>query len=466
MEPRSSVEQAPPAVFRGDRQVRLKGGDPYTRAKFSVFLEELRGDFRDLLYKRRPGTPTPPDFWSVPVQVRLWGGFGDVHVGEETLTTLRLDQHFAIEMEVQLHDRFDEDAFRLAVVRALLLEMVLAPWVENPGGFPLEDDAKLKAPEWIAHGFDQILLHRRGGGSGAFYRGLLESGQTMAPVEIFSLADAASLDPVRLGIFRASAAAMVEALLGQPDGDAGLRGFLGDLGRPAPPATEALLRQHFPAFRELDQGLEKWWALELASLGRRQSLDYLDRAETENLLDEALAIRFDGAPSATPDGTPIATPVERAGWRVFPGFPKSKSKGKAESPAPAAFVGTLDQFDLYLRRDGVRERLSEAHGRLQVLKRSGSPLYRPVFAAYEGGIQRLLKGDTKDLAAEFASIAEMRKKVGETLARAEDYLNHFEAARAPRRSDAFDGYLKTRRALDKAKPKRQDAISRHLDSLE
>src|SRR5690606_19077644 len=133
--------------------------------------------------------------------------------------------------------------------------------------------------------------------------------------------------------------AMVEVLLGQREGDAGLRGLLGDLGRPAPPATEALLRQHFPAFRELDQGLEKWWALELASLGRRQSLDYLDRAGTERLLDEALAIRFDGAPSATPDGTPVATPVGEPGRRGFPGF--LKPKGKAAPPAPEAFVGTL-----------------------------------------------------------------------------------------------------------------------------
>jgi hypothetical protein len=27
----------------------------------------------------------------------------------------------------------------------------------------------------------------------------------------------------------------------------------------------------------MDQGLEKWWALELASLGQQQSFEYLDR---------------------------------------------------------------------------------------------------------------------------------------------------------------------------------------------
>jgi hypothetical protein len=48
-----------------------------------------------------------------------------------------------------------------------------------------------------------------------------------------------------------------------------------------------------------------------------------------------------------------------------------------------------------------------------------------------------------------------------------DYLNFFEATRAPKRSEAFDDYSKMRRALEeKPLPRRNDRITRYLDYLE
>ena len=247
----------------------------------------------------------------------------------------------------------------------------------------------------------------------------------------------------------------------QPDGDLGLRGFLGDLGRPEPLAAEALLRQHFPAFREMDQGLEKWWALELANLGQQQGFEFLSPQETERLLSEALSLRFEA----------VATPVADEG----DGMPEKrgfldwfKAKPKRQAPPPQeAFVGSVDQFESYLKRSGAKERLTTAFDRIQTLKRGGFPLYRPVFTAYERAIARLLKDDTKDLVAEFAAIAETRRKISETLERSRDYLNHFEATRAPRLSGEFDEYFRIREAYDqRVSPRKNDPITRYMDALE
>ncbi|MCB1205665.1 MAG: hypothetical protein KDN18_15490 [Verrucomicrobiae bacterium] len=457
---RSTVEQIPAPEWGEDYQVRVSGGSPRARVQFQVFVNDFREDFRWLLFKLNVNEPTERNRWSIPILVRLWGDPRDVHTGAATRTMIEVgpDRKFLLKLEVKLHDRFDEDEFRLGLLKAFLIEQILAPHVSDPSTFTLDE---VNPPAWIVHGFDQLIRHRRGGSPSSYYRGFLESGQFLKPSELFTINDAEDLDPVRYAIFEASAAAMVEALLDQPDGDLGLRGFLGDLGRPEPLAAEALLRQHFPAFREMDQGLEKWWALELANLGQQQGFEFLSPQETERLLSEALSLRFEA----------VATPVADEG----DGMPEKrgfldwfKAKPKRQAPPPQeAFVGSVDQFESYLKRSGAKERLTTAFDRIQTLKRGGFPLYRPVFTAYERAIARLLKDDTKDLVAEFAAIAETRRKISETLERSRDYLNHFEATRAPRLSGEFDEYFRIREAYDqRVSPRKNDPITRYMDALE
>lgn len=468
---RTSVGSAPAPNWGEDYQARVKGGDPVTRMKFQVFTDDFREDFRSLLFRVRVDkieideirveVPTDRGVWVIPIEVSLWGDVRDVYKGTavRNLVEIGPDQRFLIKLEVKLHDRFEESEYRLGLLRALLIEQILAPYAGNPSSFRLEE---VRPPEWLVYGFDQLIRHRRGGNPSSYYRGFLASGQILKPAELFAVTGAESLDPVRHAIFRASSSAMVEALLDQPSGDVGLRGLLGELGQPGALPVEAILRQQFPAFREMEQGLEKWWALELAALGQQQSFEYLDHQETERLLTEALTLRFDEVPVARPVNEEGQAP-KRSVLDLF----KAKASGGEEAAAPASFVGPVDQFDQYLSKPAAKKQLAGAYDRLQVLKRVGFPLYRPVFVSYEKAIERLVRGNTKDLAAEFASIAEMRTKIHETLLRTEDYLNHFEATRTPRRSGAFDDYMKVRRAFDeRPAPRRNDPISRHLDALE
>jgi hypothetical protein len=82
-------------------------------------------------------------------------------------------------------------------------------------------------------------------------------------------------------------------------------------------------------------------------------------------------------------------------------------------------------------------------------------------------IERLIQKRPKDIDARLAALEEMRTAVYETLVRTEDYMNFYEATRAPQRSQAFDDYMKLRKELDeKPLPKRDDRITRYLDALE
>ena len=455
-ESRTSVEEIAARDWGEDFQIKVTGGQPLTRAMFSANINDLREDFRWLLFKLNIDSPKDRSVWSVPIQVELFGDFVDVYKGDylRTNVQLRPDSRFIIKMEAKLHDGFQEVDFRLELLRALLIEQIIAPFVPAPDAFTLNE---VKVPDWLLHGFDQLISHRRGGSPSAFYKGFLASGQMLKPGEIFAVEGADKLDPVNYAIFRASSAAMVEALLDQPDGDAGLRSLLGDLGRSNPVSFDVLLREHFPAFREMDQGLDKWWALEVASLGQQQGFEFLGREETERFLTDALTVSFDAVATATP----AAEPPKRGL------FDFKKAKNDAPASSSEAFTGTIDQYALYLGRAGAKEQLTASFDRLQKLKRIGFPLYRPVFTAYESVIVKLAKGETRDIDVELKSIEEMRTKIRETLVRTEDYLNYFEATRAPQRSKAFDDYMEMRKSLEaKDPPKRNDRITRYLDALE
>lgn len=453
-ESRSSVVEGSAMDWGEDFQVKVIGGQPRARVMFSSFINDFREDFRWLLFKLNINTPGERSIWSVPIQVELFGDVLDVHQGDylRTKVQLRPDNLFVIRLEVKLHDDFKEAEFRIALLRALLIEHIIAPFAKSPAAFTRNE---VIVPEWLIHGFDQLISHRRGGSPSAFYKGFLASGQMLKPGEIFALSKADELDPVNYAIFRASSAAMVEALLDQPDGDAGLRSLLGDLGRSDAPSLDVLLREHFPAFREMEQGLDKWWALEVATLGQQQGFEFLNREETERLLTDALTVRFEA----------IALPVDEESRRGL--FDFKKPKNETLTPQGEPFTGTIDQYPLYLGRAGAKEQLTASFDRLQKLKRIGFPLYRPVFAAYESVIVKLARGQVREIDAELKSIEEMRTKIRETLIRTEDYLNYFEATRAPRRSEAFDDYMEMRKSLEeKAPPKRNDRITRHLDALE
>ena len=452
---RSSVTDLPEAEWGEDRQIRVFAENPLARVMFDSFANELRDDFREEVLRYRPESKIDRDSWAIPIAVELWGDTVDVFLGDDVRTAIEIrpDNRLRINVSVKLHDGFEEKSVRIELLRSLILDHILAPYASHP---EVIENRAMIAPEWMVHGFDQLIEHKRGGRPSAFYEGVVKSGQMLKPDTLFSLTDPEELDPVSYTIFRTSAAAMVGALLDQPNGDLGLRNLLADLGAAGQSAMAPLLRQHFPAFREIEQGLEKWWVLQIATLGQHQSFEFMSREKTEQWLSEALMVRFEA--EETED-------VEES--KAKGGLFKLFRKAPTAPELVGAFEGSIDQYSEFIGRPGTEERLIQCLRQLQVLKRSGFPLYRPLFDRYEIVIERLGRRKFDGADSELAALAEMRGQIRNTLIQAEDYLNYFEATQAPRRSEAFDDYLKLRKELESnPMPRRHDRISQYLDALE
>ena len=451
---RSSVDDVRRAAEWGESyQIRAFGQNPQARVMFSTFANDIRDSFRSSVYRIRPNGPIVRGGWAIPIAIELWGDARDVYIGEDVINSLELraDNRIVAKISVRMHDEFTERRFRLAVIRALLVDLMLAPYVKDPSFLEGKD---LEVPEWLVHGFDLYIEHRDGGRPSAYFEGILKSGQMLKPEELFDVTDPDSLDPVSYTIFRSSAGAMVAALIDQPEGDHALRTLLGDLPGTGRRAMAPLLRQHFPAFREMDEGMEKWWALQVASFGQQQSFEFMEWDETEHWLNEALRVRWE------PQEAPAAEKSKSGFFNKF----KKKPEQAAADPG---WEGSLENYAEFMKRDGAVEKLDRCYIQLQALKRTGFPLYRPVFDRYCAVIEKIASKKIEGVDAELADLQELRGKIRNTLVQTSDYLNFFEATRAPERSKAFDEYSKMRRELEeKPSPRRNDRITRYLDYLE
>src|SRR5690606_9776930 len=117
--------------------------------------------------------------------------------------------------------------------------------------------------------------------------------------ELFAVSENAfdKLDGATRAAFRVSSGALVMALLEQPQGTDGFRGFLTDVAA-YQGETPVLLRKHFPALNLSETSLSKWWALQLAKMGGLNlATDILTISQTESALADALKLNF-----RTPEG--------------------------------------------------------------------------------------------------------------------------------------------------------------------
>ena len=207
----------------------------------------------------------------------------------------------------------------------------------------------------------------------------------------------------------------------------------------------------------MDQGIEKWWALQLAMLGQQQRTEYLSRAETERLLDEALVFRI--LPSQ--ENEVIFTEKKKEGFlrKIF--------QKTEEEQVKQEFTGTLFDYSKYIGLPGAEDELIQVFGRLQRLKQVGAPLYRPLITVYEEIVEKIGRRDIKEIESLITSAKEMREKINSTMKQTEDYLNYYEATSAPSRSGEFDDYQKLRRQLEsKPPPPANDRIRLYMNYLE
>lgn len=437
-----------------ERQIKVYSKHPLIKAQFDSYSRELRLQMRQMLDLTRV------DEWSVRHEIFLYGTGNDVHSGNDIITSAEINaaDQFTLQIKVRIHDRFKEESFRLALIKMFLIEQMLEAFMENPKTFTTKS---LEPPDWMIHGFDHNLRHKQLGRPSYFYSGFFKTGQLMKVEELMEPHKARGLNAISLEIFRASSAVLVGALCDQKDGGESVRAMLKDLALRPDYEPDSLIRKHFPGFRETGQGIDKWWALQLATMAQQQSFEYFTAEQTEKHLEDAIAVSF--AEVSTPSAS-----AQKANPSLFDKLKgkvgNAKKTGEEDKPA---FKGNLEQYRQFLDRKNANEVILHRQSSLFALKIKAFPLYHDVIDRYAAICSQLIERDLDKIDAEFAELRKMREQIRKSLQHTKDYLNYYEATRSPKRSDAFDSYLKfkesmTRRAL----PPRTDSISTYLDRIE
>jgi hypothetical protein len=420
------------------KQIRVVADDPAARAAFSLFADGLRGEFGAVFGEN-------DEAWAFPIELRVTGSAKDIVEGRSAAIPpieLLPSGQFQLQLAVRLHTRHDQTEVRRELLRILLYEMMLRPHAANPAAF---SGPSLDVPPWLLRGLDELMRHRASGRPSDLYAGIVNSREILSVAKILRQPEQTP-DPVTDSIFAASSAALLSALLAQEGGQAGIRGFLGSLPQQPNPDTEALLRAHFPGLRGSAGALEKWWSLEIASMGQLQAVEFYAPKQTVELLEEALAIQL-----------AAGQPKAAEGFRKF--LPQMKPD--------AAFTGRVHDFSRFSSHEGAKAALEGSRTKLKTLGLRAFPLYRSLLSRYELAVGRLVDGKPRGVEADLKKLDAEREAIGQSLERVADYLNFYEATQAEGRSEAYEQYRRAREQLEKqGRPSRNDRISRYLDALE
>ena len=390
--------------------------DLASRLRLTSVVEETKRSVLAVLGEKKDG-------WKYPIVVnvdRLSSATPGVPVSRVRL--LLVDEGFKVEFDFCLGAPPREVRLEQQLVRSILLEYSYR--AKPPAG---EGAAYAEPPLWLIEGMVEIFHRRDAGSQPDVYKALLESNR--APkLEDLLTQSTGDLDSASLAFYRACSVALVQLLVDLPEGRTRLSDYLRDPDRNNSRIED--LKKHFPALASRGQSLEKWWALSLARLSASERYLGLSLEETDRRITTLLNLQV-----------PLKKGEDPKTFRIdqFKEFLKSRESGLALQQMNAGFLS---------------------------LQPIAYPQLRPVVLDYQKISDDLFHNKTRGIAERIAAAEANRRTVMKRMTDIADYMNWFEATQVTARSTSFDAYLKTASELSAPQPRRQDAISRYLDSVE
>ena len=405
-------------------QFRVFGISPVDRGTFCDFSERMKEDLAKVL--RLKGT------WNYPVVIQLHTQAPVSQPSRFVVSDVRpTAEGFRFQVDVLLAEGFGREEMSAELLRVLLLEKMLEGY---SGSGKITREGRLP-PYWLQSGLLELVRYRQEGTPNDLFSSIVQSNRVL-PIEELLDKDPTSLSSVSRSVFGASAAGLVRALLKMDSGAQRLVAFMEQLPGHAGDQAE-LLKRVFPGLARSRDSLEKWWSLELASMGRPSALDFLDPEETQVRLQEVLTVRYE-------------KPVQ----------------GKL-SPEEEVIchVSDLDQL-LGLKKEHRAEVLAKNELMLLKLSLEAFPAYRALIGDYRFLVSALRSGKSHGLKESFELLETSAYAHGQMLRDIEDYINWYEGAKLSEVSGAFKDYKDALRELETKSPLRRDRISEYLDRFE
>ncbi len=299
-------------------QFIVHGNDLSLRSAFSSRCEEISTELGKLLRDHDP--------WALPIVVLLNSGEAAKKGDKAAEMAVSAITHggFHIQVTINLRPDLRPSDVRSEIIRALLAERILRNQKE------LTSKRAVLLPDWLYTGVIEALDYRKHTRPSALFAAIFKSGKIFGIEEIIE-ASPVDMDGLSKTIYQTSCCALVLALLDQPEGGRRLNQFLSSLSSDSRPERD-LLNQAFPSFTTSPASLNKWWALQLASLSNPGVSESLSAAETMKALEAALTLHYQAKPSEIPAPQPVVNisaappPVEIK--------PQPKVADTATEPAP------------------------------------------------------------------------------------------------------------------------------------
>lgn len=418
--PSSTDPSALERVRSSSEQFTISGGDGAIRSIAAALAEEAKSELLRLTEEKEE--------WKVPIRLVLHGKKGDPAPPRSMAMAIHLtDTGYEVRLDLHLANGLQRDVYKSLITSALIYERSLR---DRPRE---ESDTPLTVPPWLVTGLEEATAWRLNQSDRKLYEALFKMGGYYKMDELFAVTtvNAEEMDAATRAAFRASSGALVMALLQQPQGKEGFRTFLTNVAA-YEGEMPSLLRLHFPELNLSENSLAKWWALQMANIGGQNLLsDVLTIAQTESSLAEALKLNF-----RTTEG--ILESKDLSAWPEVVALP----------PQQRSATVTLAQEAL------VR------------LSYRCFPSYRPILSEYQLILNRVVKGETKEVAVALTALQERRETMSAKAVRARDYLIWFEMTRAQDISGDFDSFMRLHEKLKSTPRLRTDSISNYLDQMD
>ncbi|MBL9129952.1 MAG: hypothetical protein JNG86_02060, partial [Verrucomicrobiaceae bacterium] len=266
-------------------QFRVHGKELTTRSAMSSHLDDIAAELRAVLNDSQP--------FSQPVLVQL-------HTGEEArkmppgtppvsvvITEVEATSGggFHLQMTVTESAGLKLSDLRRETVRVLLAERIVRGHAKLT-----KPENRLLLPDWLFNGVLQAMDYRASARPSTMFAAIFKSGKIYGIEEIIEVSPT-QMDSLSRSIYDTSCAALVMALVDQPNGGRNLNKFLNSLASD-PRSERELLSAAFPEFAATASSLNKWWALQMATLAKRGMAEPLGPDESLRALEEAITIRY------------------------------------------------------------------------------------------------------------------------------------------------------------------------------
>jgi hypothetical protein len=388
------------------RQFTLFGGTREQRSALARRADELKaGLLREL---------QDSDGWKTPVLIVLTPGDG-VRLRQAPVVLQVYDAGEAgrkIQIDLVPAAAADAPAVDRAILHSLLFERSLRKQKLEGGRF-------VEPPDWLSSALASAI-GREASRDASLYAGLLE-GRGMPRLDRFLRQNGATLKGRARDLHAAQSLALYNGLLEMPDGRSRILSNL----MLSDPERDPLQRfaQTWPELGEDQPKLARLWALAVARFSTPTKLEFLGAEETGKKLRQILQ-ELDTSAGGEPD---------------------------AESLVALS------------RKDDGRFRLGQAATETQRLALRAHPLYAPVVGEYTVLLDNLARNRRRGFVARFQETEDLRTELDDRSSEITDFMNWYQANEE---NAAPISGLALRSAPAESAPRRDDKISRFLDSVE